>query len=426
MKLAFHGAAKEVGRSCIELQTQGDRYLLDAGIKFKEGGFAYPERIINLPDIDGLFISHAHLDHTGALPFFEHYKIICPIYCTKLTYGITKILLKDSYKIARIRHLHPAYTKPDLRRVQKDVRFVKYDKNYKHRKIRFTFKNAGHIPGSAMILIEAEGKKILYTGDTKLITTDLMKGPDLEQYKDIDVLIMESTYGDRGLPDRKATEEKFLDKIEEVLARGGSVLVPVFSLGRGQDVLYMLAKRNFHVPIYYDGMCKKITHRILTTEDPYINDRATLDKMFNKKVIHIGSPGHRSHALSQQGIYVTTSGMMQGGPVMSYLKEMWHEPKHAVLMTGFQCKRTNGRHLLEEGYVYIEGWRTYVKCEVQKFDFSGHAGEQDLKEMVKTINPKKVIFQHGDPEAIENLRSWAEKQGKWIVYAPEIGEEIEV
>ena len=111
---------------------------------------------------------------------------------------------------------------------------------------------------------------------------------------------------------------------------------------------------------------------------------------------------------------------------MSYLKEMWHEPKHAVLMTGFQCKRTNGRHLLEEGYVYIEGWRTYVKCEVQKFDFSGHAGEQDLKEMVKTINPKKVIFQHGDPEAIENLRSWAEKQGKWIVYAPEIGEEIEV
>ena len=207
MKLAFHGAAKEVGRSCIELQTQGDRYLLDAGIKFKEGGFAYPERIINLPDIDGLFISHAHLDHTGALPFFEHYKIICPIYCTKLTYGITKILLKDSYKIARIRHLHPAYTKTDLRRVQKDVRFVKYDKNYKHRKIRFTFKNAGHIPGSAMILIEAEGKKILYTGDTKLITTDLMKGPDLEQYKDIDVLIMESTYGDRGLPDRKATEE---------------------------------------------------------------------------------------------------------------------------------------------------------------------------------------------------------------------------
>lgn len=426
MKLIFHGAAKEVGRSCIELQTQGDRYLLDAGIKFKEGGFAYPEKIINLPDIDGLFISHAHLDHTGALPFFEHYKIICPIYCTKLTYAITKVLLKDSYKIARIRHLHPAYTKTDLKEVRNDIRFVKYDRQYKHRKINFTFKNAGHVPGSAMILIEAEGKKILYTGDTKLKTTELVKGLDLEQLNDIDVLIMESTYGERRLPDRNEMKKKFLDKVEEVINREGSVLIPVFSLGRAQDVLIMLAERKFKAPIYFDGMCKKITTRILTTPDPYVNNRSILDQMYNHKAIHIGSEKHRMHALNQQGIYVTTSGMMQGGPVLTYLKEMWHNPKDAVLLTGFQCKRTNGRHLLEEGYVYLDGWRTYVKCEVEKYDFSGHADQEDLKEIVKKINPKRVVFQHGDSEAVEELRSWAEKENKHIVYAPEIGEEIEV
>lgn len=425
MKLVFHGAAKEVGRSCIELQTQGDRYLLDAGIKFKEGGFAYPEKIVNLPDVDGLLISHAHLDHTGALPFFEHYKIICPIYCTKLTYVITKVLLKDSYKIARIRNLHPAYNKTDLHEVEKDVRFVKYDKEYKHRKIKFTFRNAGHVPGSAMILVEAEGKKILYTGDTKLRTTELVKGA-FTDYKDIDVLIIESTYGVRELPDRNELRKKFLDKIEEVINKGGSVLIPVFSLGRSQDILIMLAQRKFKVPIYFDGMCKKITNRILGVNDPYVNNRKILEEMFNKKVIHIGSEKHRRHALSQQGIYVTTSGMMQGGPVLSYLNEMWHDPKHAILLMGFQCKRTNGRHLIEEGYVYLNGWRTYVKCSVEKFDFSGHADKEDLKEIIRRINPKKLVIQHGDSEAVEQLRSWAEKENKYVVYAPEIGEEIEV
>ena len=425
MKLVFHGAAKEVGRSCIELQTQGDRYLLDAGIKFKEGGLAYPEKIINLPDIDGLFISHSHEDHAGALPLFEHYKIICPIYCTKLTYAISKILLKDSYKIARIRNLHPAYTKVDLREVEKDVRFVKYDKEYKHRKINFTFKNAGHVPGSSMILIEAEGKKILYTGDTKLKTTELVKGA-FTDYKDIDVLIIESTYGNRILPNREKVRKNFLDKVEEVIARGGSVVIPVFALGRAQDALIMLEERKFKVPIYFDGMCKKITSRILTFNDKYVNNRNILDYMFNKKTIHIGSPKHRSHAMSGQGIFVTTSGMIQGGPVMSYLKEMWHDPRNAILLMGFQCKRTNGRHLVEDGFVYIDGWKTYVKCEVERYEFSGHADQEDLKEMVRKIKPKRVVFQHGDPEAVENLRSWAEKENKYIVYAPEIGEEIDL
>ncbi len=425
MKLVFHGAAREVGRSCIELQTQGDRYLLDAGIKFKEGGFAYPEEVINLPDIDGLFISHAHLDHTGALPMFEHYNVICPIYCTKLTYAITKILLKDSYKIARIRNLHPAYNKTDLKEVSKDVRFAKYDKEYKHRKIRFTLKNAGHVPGSAMTLIRAEEKKILYTGDTKLRTTEIIKGAHTE-YKDVDALIIESTYGSKELPDRDKTREAFLDKIQEVTNRGGSVLIPVFALGRAQDVLVMLSQRKFKTPVYFDGMGKKITHRILTTPDPYINNRAVLKKMYERGADRIGSVRHRQQAMQSQGIYVTTSGMMQGGPVLAYFKEMWHDPKNAVLLTGFQCKRTNGRNLLEHGYVYIDGWKTYAKCEVKKYDFSGHADKQDLREIITRINPKKLILQHGDPEGVEAMRRWAEQQGKYEVYAPEIGEEIKI
>jgi len=425
MKLIFHGAAKEVGRSCIELQTQGERHLLDAGIKFKEGGFTYPENVINMPDIDGLIISHAHLDHSGALPLFEHNNILCPVFCTKLTYALTKIMLKDSYKIERIRNLHPAYNKTDLRKLGKSVRLVNYDTEYKHRKIKFMLRNAGHVPGSSMILIEAEGKKILYTGDIKLKTTELVKGA-FTDYKDIHTLIIESTYGARELPDRLELRKRFIDKVEEVVSKGGSVLIPVFSLGRAQDILIMLADKQFKAPIYIDGMCKKITHKVLTINDPYLNNLGILDEMFNKKIIHIGSEKHRRRAMSQQGIFVVTSGMLQGGPVLTYLADMWHEPKHAVLLTGYQCKRTNGKHLFEEGFVYLNGWRTEVKCQIEKFDFSGHADSEDLKEIIQKINPKNLVLQHGDEEAIEEMRKWAEQQGKYAVYTPAVGDELEI
>jgi putative mRNA 3-end processing factor len=425
MKLIFHGAAKEVGRSCIELQTQGERYLLDAGIKFKEGGFEYPAAITNLPDIDGLFISHAHLDHTGALPLFEHYNIICPVFCTKLTYALTKIMLKDSYKIARIRNLHPAYNNIDFKKLEKGVRFLQYDKEYKHRNIKVMLRNAGHVPGSAMIEIEAEGKKIVYTGDTKLKTTEMVKGA-FTDYTDIDTLIIESTYGNRVLPDREGIKKRFLDSVEEVLKTGGSVLVPAFSLGRSQDILVILSERKFKAPIFYDGMCAKIANKILSIDDAYVNNKKVLDRMVNNVVVHVSSKKRRDRVIKQQGIFVTTSGMIQGGPVISYLKEMWHDPKNAVFLTGFQCKRTNGRHLLEEGFVYLDGWKTIVKCRIDKFDFSGHADQNDLKEIITRINPKRIIFQHGDPEELMAIFEWASEKGKYKVHAPELGEEIEI
>ncbi|MFH0870698.1 MAG: MBL fold metallo-hydrolase [archaeon] len=425
MKLIFHGAAKEVGRSCIELQTQGDRYLLDAGIKFKEGGFEYPEKVLDIPEIDGLFISHAHLDHSGSLPLFEHYNIVCPVFCTELTFALVKVLLKDSYKIARIKNLHPAYDKLDLKKVEKSTRFMKYDQEFVHRKVKVTFRNAGHIPGSAMILLEAEGKKLLYTGDTKLKTTEVVKGADTN-FNDIDTLIIESTYGARVLSDRAEIKKRFLDKVEEVIGKGGSVIVPVFALGRAQDILVMLSEREFKAPIYYDGMCNTISKKMLESSDPYLNSQEALEKMVFHNAIHVNNDMRRQAAIKKQGIFVTTSGMLQGGPVLSYVKELWHDPKNAILLTGFQCKRTNGRTLVEEGYVYIDGWKTYVKCYVEKFDFSGHADQSDLKEIITRINPKMIIFQHGDEEDITAISTWAGQQGKYKIFVPSIGDEIEI
>jgi putative mRNA 3-end processing factor len=276
-----------------------------------------------------------------------------------------------------------------------------------------------------MMELIIEGKKILFTGDLKLKQTGLLKGAHTS-FTDINTLIMESTYGNRGLPDREELKQKFLDRVESVVNNGGSVLIPVFALGRAQEILIMLSERKFKAPIYYDGMCNKISKKILLVDDPYVNNRKKLEFMINKKAIHVNSDKRRQRALKSKGIFVTTSGMLQGGPVLAYIKEMWHNPKNAIFLTGFQCKRTNGRYLYEEHFVYLDGWRTAVQCQVEKFDFSGHADQDELKEFVRAVKPKVLILQHGDDDQIDAMKAWAEKEMKCKVHAPEVGDEIDV
>ncbi|MBR9692367.1 MBL fold metallo-hydrolase [Candidatus Woesearchaeota archaeon] len=432
MKLIFHGAAREVGRSCIEIQTEGDRYLLDCGVKFCREGYKYPEGVFKVTELDGLLISHAHLDHTGALPFIEHYNLVCPIFLTHQTMAITKILLKDSYKIAHVKHLHAAWNKTDLRQVQQDAHKVHFDKWYKHRKLKFMFLNAGHIPGSAMILCEAEGKRVLYTGDYNTRTTRLMAPADMakiaKEHGPFDALITEVTYGHRTLPDRTELEEKFIASLKRVIAQGGTALVPVFALGRSQEILIMLSEHDFDCPIYFDGMAKEVTRKILTNESTYVINKDKLHHMLFDRAELVASQDRRAQIAQEPGakIIITTSGMMQGGPIMAYLKHLWHEPKNAIFLTGYQVQGTNGRHLMEKGYVHIDGWKTPVKCEVQKFDFSGHADINDIKKSIWQSQAKLVIFQHGDPESVENMLAWAKEETPFEVKGPLIGDIIEL
>ena len=430
MRLEFHGAAREVGRSCIELLTkQGSRFLLDVGVKFGEGGLIFPEKVLDISEIDGTFISHAHLDHSGGLPLFEHKHLRGPIFCTSQTLSVAKILLKDSYKVARIRHLHPAYDNSDLKEVQKDARIVKFDKWYSHKDIRFMFLNAGHIPGSAMILIEVDGKRLLYTGDFNNRNTVLMESEfidDVLKEKPLDVLITESTYGYRDLPDNKVSADNFIKAVKKTLSRGGSVLIPTFALGRAQKILILLAKEEFGVKIYFDGLCKKLTRKILETPNKYIRNKDLLYDSFYNKVEWVTSEKRRKDAMKNQGIFVTTSGMLQGGPVMSYLKNMWHDDKNLVALMGFQCKNSNGRHLFDEGFVYLDGWKTFVKCEVKKFDFSGHSDVNGIKRLVSELNPRHVFFQHGDEESVLHLKEWADNELKNKSYAPYVSESFNI
>ena len=430
MRIEFHGAAKEVGRSCIEITTsKGSRFLLDIGVKFGEGGLIFPQKVLDISNVDGTFISHAHLDHAGGLPLFEHNHLNGPIFLTSQTLSAVKILLKDSYKIARIKNQHPAYNNADLKQVQRDAKIVVFDKWYDHKDIRFMFLNAGHIPGSAMILLEVDGKRVLYTGDFNNRDTALMEHEVVDSVlkeKKVDVLITESTYGYRELPPNEETEKKFIGTIKETLANGGSVLIPTFALGRAQQILLMLSKANLGVKVYYEGLCKKLTRRILETPSKYVKNKDVLHDFFYDKVEWIGSEKRRKDALSKQSVFVTTSGMLQGGPVLSYIKEMWHDEKNLIALMGFQCKRTNGRHLLDDGFIYLDGWKTFVKSKVEKFDFSGHADQKGIKHLVKELKPAHVFFQHGDEESVLHLKEWVEEFLQGEVVAPSVGEVFEI
>jgi len=209
MKIIFHGAAREVGKSCIEFQSNGKRYIMDAGVKFIHGGSEYPKFLDKVHELHGVFISHAHMDHSGALPMLEHKKLNCPIFMTDLTWKITNLLLQDSYHLEKLKHLHPAYLERDVSKVEKDITFVTYDKEYelKNEHIKFQFLNSGHIPGGASILFELEGKKMLYTADTNTEDTYLMHPSIVDQIQDIDVLITENTYGDRIHPEKEESEK---------------------------------------------------------------------------------------------------------------------------------------------------------------------------------------------------------------------------
>jgi putative mRNA 3-end processing factor len=421
--LIFHGAAQEVGRSCIEIKTGGDRFFLDCGLKFHEAGFDYPAKIFEVKEVDGVFLSHAHLDHSGGLPFFEHYRMLCPVFCMPETKLITQILLKDSHKIARIKHMHEAFNNIDLQEVMKHMQPVEYNHPKPFRGITYTFFNAGHIPGSASIKIETEGLSLLYTGDYNTRTTELMVPSDPHSWGHVDVMITETTYGARDLPDRPKLEEEFIAKVEEVIRRGGRVLVPVFAVGRAQEILIMLSQKSWPVPIYLDGMAKKVTRVVLDEKSPYVKHRDTLEKLYSKVQL-VSSEEHRAQVAQEPGIFISTSGMLQGGPAIHYLESMWSDHKSAVFLTGYQVKGTNGWLLDNEQMAYIGGYRTKVQCETHRFDFSGHLSSQDIKDAVLAARPKVLILNHGNRENENSIFEWAKSLGWCEVFAPEIGEEI--
>ncbi|MBN2014309.1 MAG: MBL fold metallo-hydrolase [Candidatus Altiarchaeota archaeon] len=392
--VGFHGGVQEVGRSCFTIESDGFWLMLDCGLKIRQED-GYPA----LPDrVDAVVLSHAHLDHSGMLPAL-HRRNHPKIYATDLSLETSHLLQKDSAKINQLRKERHIYSIHDIEAMHSSEVSIPYgaDRSLTEN-ISFKLLDAGHIPGSAAVLLEIEGKKVYYTGDIKTKDTHLQAGAEIPE---ADVLIIESTYGDRVHPSRREMEKEFLSTIEETVDRGGNALIPAFAVGRTQEVLMMLEDMPY--PIYLDGMGQQVTSLFLQYPE-YVRDSGLLQKAANIAT-WIDNSSARKKALSEPSIIVTTAGMVNGGPVFSYLHRLHMDKLSSILLTGYQVEGTNGRLLMEKGYVIdpLTDKELEVRMEKHQFDFSAHAGRHSLEDIAEKVNPEKAFVVHGDPKPCESF-----------------------
>ncbi len=382
MKFKFFGGAEEIGSLGVLLELEKNKILIEYGITPTKPP-AYP---IEAPNVDAILLTHAHLDHSGMVPFQSN-KYNIPIYLTAVTRDLARLLFYDSVKVADLEGFYSPYNNEDLEAIEENYMSIAYNKSFMIKDVEITGHSAGHIPGSTMYMID-DSQKILFTGDLQTIDTELLKG--CKSYS-ADTLFIESTYAGKEHPSRASTEREFLGKIEEVLDRRGKVIIPAFAVGRTQELMLVLKKldREFYV----DGMSNTVNH-ILKHYPGYIKDAKEFSEV-RKLAIPVTRKKERKEAL-ENGLIITTSGMLEGGPVLGYLAQIKDDAKNAILFTGYQVENTNGRMLLETGIVDLYGVRSRVMAEIHKYDFSAHASHSELVKFIKSTKAENVVLFHGD------------------------------
>jgi len=420
MELTFLGACKEVGRAAILLQEEKERVLLDYGVRMNE------ETVLPLPVhgfLDGIIVSHAHLDHSGALPLLYKSSEM-PCYMTPPSLPLIDLLVQDSIKVSRLRGFEHIFSKSHLKRLIRNIILVEYGREHRIcAGFKFTFQDAGHILGSATVNLKTERHSVLFTGVMKYSETRL-HSPAYDDYKGVDVMISESTYGDREHPPRKELEKKFVEGCKRICDANGNVLVPSFAVGRAQEMITVLEAHKFDYPVYMDGMSKKAAE-IMIEFPNYIRDfKETYSAL--KKAIWVEGAKTRKEALEEPSVVISTAGFLQGGPAVHYLFRMKELPNQAVFFVGYQPEGEPGQKLIDTKRFQFEDYDLdYSELEIEYFDFSAHAGKSELQRYVKKIDPKVVFLMHGEESQIGPFSKWLEEEGFTSV-VPKFGEKFSV
>jgi len=434
MKLSFRGAAGEVGRSCIMVENGRRKTLLDCGVKFeKEDAFPVLEDA-EARKLDAVYLTHAHMDHSGYLPALYSAGYKGKVFSTKPTRDLTQVLLADYLRLDK----GVPYKQDDVIKCLKHMEMLEYGEE----KNGAAFRDAGHILGSATVTLKgAGGKTVLYTGDITLRESRLLDGAPTDGYK-ADALIIESTYGghdDKRMPLKQASQY-LANSIRETFKKKGKVIVPTFAIGRGQEILFtidshMRSGTLEQSPIYVDGMInkalriyrhnaiylrKEIQRRILTSDDD----------PFKSENYRIPERKDRSDVFEQEkAIIVTTSGMLNGGPVLTYLKKLAPHKQNKIILVGYQAKGTRGRDLLEGAdELQIDRQRIPVNLEVDETKFSAHSDQRELLEFVACVKGlKRVFIVHGEKEKSEQLAEAIHRNHRHLrVDIPKLGEEFSI
>jgi len=418
LEIKFLGAAREVGRAAVAVKTEKTQVMLDYGVMLNHT----PGFPMHVPpkEVDAIVMTHSHLDHAGAVPIF-HIRDGKPVYGTSLTFNLANVLIKDFIHLSSY-YLPFEYL--ELRTMMRSRRNLKYREEATLGEIKFQLLNSGHLPGSASVIIEAEGRRLLYTSDFNTIETRLLSAADMD-CRELDAVIIESTYADEDHTERKTLEEKFLAETTETVEAGGTVLAPAFSVGRAQEIACVLAANRFEHPVIMDGMAREASSLMMSHLEFLRDPRLFMDAIHMAKWIEDWKD--RRDAAKKPGVIITPAGMLKGGPAAFYIQVVGKKPRNAVFLVGYQIPGTPGRELLETGRCVIDGKVRKIKAKVGYFDFSSHCGARELKETVRSLKDNPVVYPiHGAEGNCPKFAKWIKEETGLEAKAPNPGDTFKI
>jgi KH/beta-lactamase-domain protein len=454
IRMTWLGGARQVGRSCLFLQTPESRVILDCGINVAgEGSDAFPMLDVpefNIQDLDAVIVTHSHLDHSGFVPYLFKFGYRGPVYCTVPTRDVMSLLVLDYVKIMKSENKNAPYDIDDIKEMVKHTITLDFEEVTDITPdVRLTMYNSGHILGSAMAHLHIGNglHNMLYTGDLKFGKTELLE-PAHTHFPRLETLITEGTYGGKAnvMAPVREQDELLKNIIKETVKRGGKILMPVLGSGRAQEVMVMVESmiRNNEleeIPVYIDGMVWDVT-AIHTAYPEFLN------KNIRKLIFHkdqnpflspifkrIGSQKERMEVIEEKGpcVILATSGMMVGGPSVEYLKHLADNPQNSLVFSCFLAEGSLGKRIqsgLRELVTQLGTKQevTPIKMEVHKIEITGHSDRKQLMNFVFKCDPKpkKVVVVHGENSRILDLASSVHKLGRIETVAPRNLETIRI
>jgi hypothetical protein len=356
IRLSYLGSGRQVGRSCILLQTPESRVLLDCGIDVASDQDPYPlleAPEFDIKELDAVIISHAHLDHSGFLPYLYKFGYEGPVYCTAPTRDVMSLLQLDYVKIQRTDRKEPIYTSEEVKQMVKHCITLDYEEVTDITPdIRITLYNAGHILGSSMVHIHVGNglHNLVYTADMKFGRTSLLE-PAAISFPRLETLMVEGTYGGRDniIPNRKQCDDDLTNIIADTIKNKGKVLIPVLGVGRAQEVaviIEQMVKKKLipEIPLFIDGMVWDVT-AIHTAYPEFLNTTIRRrifhrdeNPFLSKSFTRVGSAKERKSVIEDTGscVIMATSGMLVGGPSVEYLKNLADNPKNSLVFVCYQ------------------------------------------------------------------------------------------
>ena len=433
IRVTFLGGGRQVGRSCILLQTPGTKILMDCGmnpaIKGRER-FPYLDAAeFKINELDAIILSHAHLDHSALVPYLFKMGYRGPVYMTAPTRDLAAILALDFIGVAYKQATSPLYGSVDVKEMVKHTICLDFNEVTDIAPdVRITFYNAGHCLGSAIthINIGNGAHNLVYSGDIKYVNSRLLNRAN-DKFPRMETLILEATYGGRNniLPPRREAEENLIREITETIDKGGKILIPELGLGRAQESMIILeeAMRNGKmpkVPIYIDGMIWDMNgihtaypdflhHQI--KKDVFANKNPFLSEVFQR----VGSPTERK-AVVEGGpcVVLATSGMLVGGASVEYFRHFAQNKDNKICFVCYQGAGSLGKQI-QEGLKTVQmttndGKEEFVNVNLEVSTVEGlgaHAGRNELMDYANRTQPKasKIILNHGEQSRCLDLAS---------------------